>query len=1198
MTTLDHEGRAVLPWWPRVAGRRRPRRAHRDVAAAGAAPRPRAPRPGGARRDRAARRDRRAAARRSASAPSRRTASSATRRARRAAEGDALLARARRRPRRAPSTAGWPTGAGDDDVRARRARPAGRRAATSSSAARRCGCSASPTPASRVFDDIAAGLDIAAGRRRPTGSSTASSTPAPSTRDPTRRPVHAPPTSPSSCRRSCSASRRWPRSCAAAPASPASSPSTTPPTRRSAPSPGSRVLRLRTNAGPAVARNAGLGAVDDAARRVRRHRRPPRAGLARAAARPTSPTSASASSRHASPARRAPGRSPPTSRATRRSTSAPSRAASPRAPASATSRRRRSSCAPTRCARSTASTASCASARTSTPCGASSRPAGAAATSRRRVVHHRPRGSWRALVAQRVAYGSSAAPAGRAPPRRAGPGAHQRVERRGVGPARRRPADPGPRRRRRHDGWRSCASCPASRPRTRCGSPGSATSTPGGCSPTPAGGRGGRCCSPAPLVSKRVRAASPSLAAVPALLSGGIPKLVDDLAYGAGLWKGVVAEREPGPLRPRFTSWPGPLRRGAEPRPGRPVPSRGVTLRLTVDADAWRAHVERTSPGRCPGSSRSSRATATGSAAAALAAIAAELVDTIAVGTVHELDHVPAGVTPVVLTPTRRPPADAVADPHRRLARPRPRPRRLAGPGASSSWRRRCAASARRATTLGAASTAAARGAGLDVVGFGVHPPVAGTDDEHLDDIAAWLDAARPDRRGVGQPPVRRRPTATCATRGPTAASASASAPPCGTATRRRCTSAPTCSTSAPSAAGDHAGYRQGVVPVDGDARDGRRRHRPRRAPARRRAQPVPLRPPPPRAARAAAHAHVDGVRAGRRADAAAGRRRRRAAAAHHDRSSTRCAGDDRDVDRAAAPAVAAGDARLPGPDVVRAVALIGVVVMNFHGYLLLRGDTRGDDAVERVLRSVDRAAVDAVRGDVRARRRRRRHAAHPPRRSATATPPPVAKRWTLVRRGLALYGGGLLLDMIWPGTILPYYGAMFVVAAVLFTLRTPLGRRRRRRRRARRRRRSRWWRLERRLDGHDTDAGSSTPGAGLAARPRARRRRQRHPPAAAVAGVLLRRHRARPRARRRRRGGRRPSAAALALFGVATFDRVAAGDGAHAVAAEHRPVRPRPAYTASALGTALVAFGRHHVAGRALRRRRAGPRCSATPAR
>ena len=39
---------------------------------------------------------------------------------------------------------------------------------------------------------------------------------------------------------------------------------------------------------------------------------------------------------------------------------------------------------------------------------------------------------------------------------------------------------------------------------------------------------------------------------------------------------------------------------------------------------------------------------------------------------------------------------------------------------------------------------------------------------------------------------------------------------------------------------------------------------------------------------------------------------------------------------------------RLPGPDVVRAVALIGVVVMNFHGYLILRGGDRGDGAARR----------------------------------------------------------------------------------------------------------------------------------------------------------------------------------------------------------------------------------------------------------
>ena len=40
---------------------------------------------------------------------------------------------------------------------------------------------------------------------------------------------------------------------------------------------------------------------------------------------------------------------------------------------------------------------------------------------------------------------------------------------------------------------------------------------------------------------------------------------------------------------------------------------------------------------------------------------------------------------------------------------------------------------------------------------------------------------------------------------------------------------------------------------------------------------------------------------------------------------------------------------RLPGPDVVRAVALIGVVVMNYHGYLMFRGEGFvADGSIER----------------------------------------------------------------------------------------------------------------------------------------------------------------------------------------------------------------------------------------------------------
>ncbi len=45
--------------------------------------------------------------------------------------------------------------------------------------------------------------------------------------------------------------------------------------------------------------------------------------------------------------------------------------------------------------------------------------------------------------------------------------------------------------------------------------------------------------------------------------------------------------------------------------------------------------------------------------------------------------------------------------------------------------------------------------------------------------------------------------------------------------------------------------------------------------------------------------------------------------------------------------------------------------------------------------------------------------------------------RWRLIRRGVLLYVLGLLLDQIWPGTIIVYYGVMFVLAAGIFTWRS-----------------------------------------------------------------------------------------------------------------------------------------------------------------
>ena len=141
-------------------------------------------------------------------------------------------------------------------------------------------------------------------------------------------------------------------------------------------------------------------------------------------------------------------------------------------------------------------------------------------------------------------------------------------------------------------------------------------------------------------------------------------------------------------------------------------------------------------------------------------------------------------------------------------------------------------------------------GAGLDIVGFSIHLPLAG-DRRRARRRGRTAGSAVLDRRprtpsAVGQPP--RRATPTPALRDTVAGVALPA-----------CASAPALwhgDKSALHLGADVLDVRAGArrrsrrLPPRGDrrrrhARDGRRRHRPRRRPARRRAQPVPL---PPRA--------------------------------------------------------------------------------------------------------------------------------------------------------------------------------------------------------------------------------------------------------------------------------------------------------------------------------------------------------------
>lgn len=244
---------------------------------------------------------------------------------------------------------------------------------------------------------------------------------------------------------------------------------------------------------------------------------------------------------------------------------------------------------------------------------------------------------------------------------------------------------------------------------------------------------------------------------------------------------------------------------------------------------------------------------------------------------------------------------------------------------------------------------------------------------------------------------------------------------------------------------------------------------------------------------------------------------------------------------------------------------MLGVVIMNYNGYLILRGGELGDGWLDDLFHpwtgplSTRFAATFVVTAGVGVTLMTASSIGDRPRT--------VEMRWRLARRGVVLYAGGMVFDFIWPGTILPYYGMMFVLAAGLFTLR------------------SRWlalvgaaaalagwaiawWVRERGAAGHDT-SWLTSPG------PRSPRGlvldvfvNGTHPLlpwlaffcAGMVVGRLL------------AASWWRPAAAALGftLFGGATM--IAAATGGDPTWSDD-PFDRSVVYVASALGTALLAF-------------------------
>lgn len=153
-----------------------------------------------------------------------------------------------------------------------------------------------------------------------------------------------------------------------------------------------------------------------------------------------------------------------------------------------------------------------------------------------------------------------------------------------------------------------------------------------------------------------------------------------------------------------------------------------MTVTLTVRSAPWRAHVARIA-NAVDGLVPVVKGNGYGFGRTALARLAAEFCDTVAVGTVHELDDLPAEVHPVVLTPTLAPPASTAAiltvgsDAHVDALR---------------GWDGRVLVKLESSMhRYGATADLvdAARDAGLTVEGVSIHLPIAGTSTDHADEV-------------------------------------------------------------------------------------------------------------------------------------------------------------------------------------------------------------------------------------------------------------------------------------------------------------------------------------------------------------------------------------------------------------------------------------------------------------------------------
>lgn len=162
-----------------------------------------------------------------------------------------------------------------------------------------------------------------------------------------------------------------------------------------------------------------------------------------------------------------------------------------------------------------------------------------------------------------------------------------------------------------------------------------------------------------------------------------------------------------------------------------------MTIRLTVDRARWWNHVTDVASS-VNGLVPVVKGNGYGFGRDGLAIAAAELSPLLAVGNVHELDGLPDSVTPIVLTPTLRAPVDT--KPVLTVGRP-------AHIDALAGWGGRVVIkleSDMHRYGGGIGLVEVAQRAGLRTVGVSIHPPIAGTDEEHRDQIVRRLPEIDP----------------------------------------------------------------------------------------------------------------------------------------------------------------------------------------------------------------------------------------------------------------------------------------------------------------------------------------------------------------------------------------------------------------------------------------------------------------------